>query len=84
MKVNLFAFVEETPDKYLQMKVEKNKQLYLPVDLVSTEKKNPKGGKDVCVRTNLPAYVNNESCADEGYTLISNGSRARGSRKENV
>ena len=30
MKVNLFDFIKETPDKYLQKKVEQDKRLYLP------------------------------------------------------
>ena len=39
MKVNVFDFVKETLDKYLHQKVEKDKRLYLPPDLVPTEKK---------------------------------------------
>ena len=85
MKVNLFDFLKETPDKYLQQVLEKDKRLYIPPDLVPSGKKaNPKGGKDIFVLTNLPVFLNNESCFDEGYTLISDGSRGRGSRKENV
>ena len=39
MKVNLFDFIKETPDKYLQKKVEQDKRLYLPPDLVPSGKK---------------------------------------------
>ena len=37
--MNLFDFIKETPDKYLQKKVEQDKRLYLPPDLVPTGKK---------------------------------------------
>ena len=40
MKVNLFDFIKETPDKYLQKKVEQDERLYLPPDLVPTEEKS--------------------------------------------
>ena len=84
MKIKHFDFVKESPDKYLHQNVDKGKRLYLPPDLVPTEKKaNPKGGKDICVPTNVPAFLNNESCSDAGCMLISNGSRGRGLQKEN-
>ena len=85
MKVNFFDFVKETPETYLQQVIKQDTRLYLPPDLFPSGKEaNPKGGKDICVTTNLPAFLNNDSCFDEGYTLVSNGSKGRGSLKENV
>ena len=84
MKVNLFDFVNETPDKHFQQRIEQDKRYYLPPDLIPSGKKNPKDSKDIHVLTNLPACLNNESCADEGYTLIFNGYKGRGSVKDNA
>ena len=38
MKVNLFDFVKETPDTYLQQKIEVDERVYLPCHLIPTEK----------------------------------------------
>ena len=85
MKVNLFDFVKETPDTFLQQKIEVDERVYLPRHLIPTEKKeNPRGGKDICVPTNVPCYLNNQSCSNEGYTLISNGYKGMGRKTENV
>ena len=85
MKVNLFDFVKETPDSYLQRKSDVDERVYLPYHLLPTEKKdNPRGGKDICEPKNVPCYLNKESCTTEGYTLISNGSKGRGKKNDNV
>ena len=84
MKVNLFDFVKENPDQFPRSKNEIDPQVYLPRHLVPTEKKeNPRGGKDICVPTNLPCYLSKESCTTEGYTLISNGWKGVGWKTEN-
>ena len=84
--MNLLKFVRETPDSFLQQKViDLDSPLYIPCHLVPTEKKeNPRGGKDICVPTNVPCYLNNQSCSNEGYTLISNGYKGMGRKTENV
>ena len=57
MKVDLFDFVKDTPDTFLQQKIEVDERVYLPRHLILTEKKeNPRGGKDICDPTNLPCY----------------------------
>ena len=59
MKVNLFHFVKENPDKFLQQKIDVELRVYLPCHLIPTEKKeNPRGGKDICEPSDLPCYLN--------------------------
>ena len=67
MKVNLFDFVKETPDTFLQQKIDVDQQIYLPCHLIATEKKdNPRGGMDISEPINLPCCLNKESCTTEG------------------
>ena len=39
VKVNLFDFLNETPDKHFQQRMEQDKRYYLPPDLVPSKKK---------------------------------------------
>ena len=83
--MNLFDFAKETPNTFLQKKIDVDPRLYLPLHLVPTEKKEiERGGKDICVPMNLPCYRNKQPCTAEGYTLISNGSKGTGRRTEKV
>ena len=55
MKVNLFDCIKETLDKYLQKKVEQDKRLYLPPNLVPTGKKQiQKVGRTFAYLPTLP------------------------------
>ena len=76
MKVDLCEFVKKNPDTFFKANIDIDKRYYLPREVVPSSKKtNPKGGADIIVPTNLPAFFNNASCFDRGYTLRANGSR---------
>ena len=83
--MDLCDFVNETPDTRLQQRIELDERIYLPRHVTRTDKKsNPIRVKDMCGPTSVPCYLNNESCSSEGYTLMSNGSKGRGPRTDNV
>ena len=85
ISVDLCEFVNESPDKYLQQKIELDDRIYLPRHVtLRDKKKNPKSVNDMCEPTSLPCYLNNESCSSEGYSLTSNGSKGRGPKTDNV
>ena len=77
--MDLFTFMQEIPDKRKKQRPELDDWLYFPPNVVPTTSEFINGKKKTHP-TNLSWYLNNTSCINEGFTVMSNG--GKGMRKE--
>ena len=85
ISVDLCEFVNSSPNKFLHQKIDLDERIYLPRHVTLRDKKKAsKSVNDMGEPTSVPCYLNNESCISEGYSLMSNGSKGRGLKTDNV
>jgi hypothetical protein len=70
--VDMFAFTQECPDKRKKQRPEKDDWLYFPPNVIPTTYEFINGKKRI-LPTNLPKYLNDTSCINNGVVVMSNG-----------
>jgi hypothetical protein len=73
--VDLHKFIQQNPDTYKRQFPEKDDWLYFPPSVVPTTYTFHDGKKKISQRTNLSKYLNDTSCIENGFTVMSNGSK---------
>jgi hypothetical protein len=71
--VDMFAFAQVIPNRRKQQCPKTEGLLYFPLHVVPTAYKVIDGIKNMT--TNLPWYLNNTSCINDGFVVMSNGAR---------
>ena len=73
--VDLHKFIQERPDRAKQQRPEKDDILYFPPHVVPTTYKFKNGKKKVDRPTNLAKVLNDTTCLENGFSVMSNGSK---------
>ena len=74
--VDLYKFIQQHPNRAKQQCSEKDDIFYFPPNVVPTTHTVKNGKKNVDWGTNLARHLNDTNCLENGFTFVSNGSRA--------